>query len=148
MIMKKIIALSVFVFCFFLANAQDEKVEIEKVPVNIAEAFKTKYPNATDQKWTRDRKKNYTVQFKDNALKCRTWYNKDAVWGGGSFGMKLEDLPQAVKDAFASSEYKDWKLIEVFRTENGYETVYFITVKKKEKRILSYGVDGKLIKTE
>ena len=146
--MKRILSIMAFVFCFYASNAQDEKVELEKVPVNIAEAFKTKYPVTTDQKWTRDRKKNYTVQFKVNDLKCRAWYNKEAVWGGGSFGMKFDELPQAVKDGFAATECKDWKLIEVFRNENGYDTVYFITVKNKEKRILSFGADGKLKKTE
>lgn len=146
--MKKILALFVFVFCFMFANAQDEKVELEKVPANIAQAFKVKYPDATDQKWTKDRKKNYTVQFKINSLKCSAWFNKEAVWGGGSFGMKFDELPQPVKDSFNVSEFKTWKMVEVFRNENGYDIVYFISLKNKEKRILGYGADGKLKKKE
>jgi len=120
-------------------------VETTKVPKNIMEAFKAKYPNDENEKWTKDGKNNYTVVFKINKKKCRSTYSKDAKWQGASIALAFDELPDAVKDAFKKTEYAAWKIQDVMKSESELETIFTITAKdKKEQKFLTFLPDGKL----
>jgi len=136
--------LLVFVLSINGLMAQYEKVDLEKVPQNIIEAFNQKYPNAEGQSWTKDRKKNYSVKFKMGKSKCTTNYDKEAKWNGSSITLTFDELPEAIKESFKKTEYATWKVQDVTKSENDYENVYVLMVKNKEQKFISFKEDGTL----
>ncbi|MEI7594781.1 MAG: PepSY-like domain-containing protein [Bacteroidota bacterium] len=146
--MYKIFFVLTFIFTMNInvLMAQYEKVETAKVPQTIVTAFKEKYPKATDEAWTKDRKKNYTVKFKMGKYKCFSNYDKDAKWNGASITYTFDELPEIIKDAFKKSEYATWKIQDITKSENDYENVFVFIVKNKEQKLISFKEDGTLKK--
>lgn len=146
--MNKILLSLALIFTMSISSlmAQYENVETAKVPQPIQDAFKAKYPNAINPAWQKDRKKNYTVKFKLDKLKCYSNYDKDAKWNGASITMTFEDLPEVIKESFKKSEFGTWKIQDITKSENDFENVFIFIIKNKEQKTLSIKEDGTIKK--
>lgn len=135
----------------------------EKVNENSILSLKTKYPEAYDINWKS--KINYDIaSFKLPALKSKlkallraegstdmeAWFtHKDGSWRmTKEKEIHFSQLPQAVKNAFGASKFKDWKIDEILCIHrDGGETLYVIEVEKgKHEMDLYYTKEGILIK--
>lgn len=134
-----------------------------ETPVNttVEEALMARYPGATSITWLT--KGEYAVaQFlyagtrtAETAASHAAWFDNQGSWYMTETDIPFESLPEAVKTAFAASEYATggWRLDEVDRLEReGAELVYVIEVERvadgvKTEANLYYSSDGVLVKT-
>lgn len=118
-----------------------------KVDQSIENAFLSKYPNASRAEW--EMKSNYyVVDFRQNGNDAEAWYDSQAVWYMTETDVRYVDLPQAVKEAFQSSEYSNWRIDDIDMLEClDMETVYIVEVEQSNVDYdLYFSPEGVLIK--
>lgn len=125
-------------------NNDDESID---VPVELQNAFSSKYPNAANVKW--ENKSGYYVADFYDGYEASAWFTQDGKWKMTETDIPYDALPQAVKTSFETSEYKSWKIDDVDKLEReGFETVYVIEVENQNQEMdLYYSVNGELIKS-
>ena len=126
-------------------NNDDESIT---VPVELQNAFSSKYPNAANVKWENN-SGYYVADFYDG-YEASAWFTQDGRWQMTKTDIPYIVLPQAVKTSFEATEYAtSWKQDDVDKLEReGVETVYVIEVEKQNQELdLHYSEDGVLIKS-
>ncbi len=153
--MKRFITAIMLVSAIFALQSCDKDNDIpDNISRQAQEAFAAKYPSASHISW--QVKRGYAVaDFRQGSKgeECSAWFDNDGKWYMTETEMRFEDLPEAVKAAFRSSEYAAWRVEDVDRLERtGVETVYVIDVEKQVSGVetevdLYYSPDGILVKT-
>ena len=125
-------------------NDDDDSIA---VPAALQEAFSSKYPNVKNVKW--ETKAGYYVADFYDGYEASAWFTTDGNWHMTETDIPYTALPDPVKSAFETSEYKTWKKDDVDKLERqGIETVYVIEVENQNQEIdLYYSADGVLIKS-
>lgn len=136
----------------------DDDLPGSKVPEAVRTAFDDEFSNAANLKWETknvSQGQYYKAEFynkNDNGYKTEVWYAPDGSWYMTETEMPYSAIPQAIKTAFESSEYKDWKRDnEVERIERAgatTEVIYIIEVESAQDVDIDliYSADGILIK--
>mgnify|MGYP001509362359 CR=1 FL=1 len=76
-------------------------------PVNVQTALKKMYPAAKDVAWSRD-ETYYVADFIQNGFDTKVWFNSEAQWEMRQIDWEtMDEVPNAVYNAFAASEYSD-----------------------------------------
>lgn len=133
---------------FTLFSAVIAHAQIRKIPAEVTEAFKTRYPHAEKVSW-KDNLSNFEAQFILNGYEMNADFNSKGEWQDSEKKLKFEELPVAVQDGFSKSKYADWEKIAVAELEkNGDALQYRIYVKKStlEKKYLFFDTNGKLLR--
>lgn len=126
-----------------------------RIPETILKSFSEMYPEASDVKWATKGQyavANFTLpqtaQGSNNA-----WYGKsDGNWDMTERDIPYGALPEAVRNAFESSEYGQWRVDDVDMIErHGTETIYVIEAEglldgRPTEIDLYYSPDGILVK--
>ncbi len=114
----------------------------------VENTFKAMYPDASRVDW--ERKGDYwIVDFWKNAKEMEAWFDLNGEWYQTETDLIYTDLPEAVKTAFQSGEYKDWRVDDVDLIERkDTEKFYVLDVEKKGSPDydLHYSIEGTLIK--
>lgn len=124
----------------------DNDDESMKVPVELQNAFSTKYPNVTNMKW--ETKFGYYVADFWDKYEASAWFTPEGSWYMTETDIPYTALPDLVRTAFEASEYASWTKDDVDKLERqGMETVYVIEVEKQNQEVdLHYSEEGILIK--
>jgi N-acetylmuramoyl-L-alanine amidase CwlA len=80
--------------------------QVINVPDKAQKHLQEKYPGATNVKWSNN-VANYDANFKMEGVACKAHYNVDGTWDFTEKFIKKEDAPQAVKDSYSKSTYRD-----------------------------------------
>ncbi len=147
--MKKV----VFALLISLSIAGALQAQIRKVPAEVTNAFKAKFPNATDVEW-KDRVAFFEVQFKQDGSNMTVDYNSKGEWKKTEKAIAFSDAPTAIKDGLSKSKYgsaNDWKPGDVVTivTKDDKSTQYRVYVDKVDgvqKKYLFFAPSGKLEK--
>lgn len=111
--------------------------------------FKSMYPNVERVSWEKERD-YFVADFwrTDMKAEAEAWYDNQANWKMTVNEILFDAFPQAVKDAFQSGEYSQWRIDDTDMVErNEMETVYVIEVEKdKQEYDLYFTADGTLVK--
>lgn len=122
-------------------------------------AFGERYPQATDVEWTL--RQGYAVAEFTMPVVRATVANRHTAWfdnQGGGWHMTESDLlfdalPEAVRTAFAASDYATWRIDDIDQVlREGAEVVYVIEVEGNNaagvatEMDLYYSADGVLVK--
>lgn len=94
--------LMIFVFATLAANAQ-----LRKIPAEVTEAFKAKFPNAEKVEW-KDKLTYFEAGFQVDNIHYTADFNSDGEWKETDKEITFEELPEAIKDGFKKSKYADW----------------------------------------
>lgn len=139
-----LLALSAAWSLYSCDNNDDESIT---VPVELQNAFSSKYPNAANVKW--ESKSGYYIADFYDGYEASAWFTQDGKWKMTETDIPYDALPQAVKTSFEASEYKSWKIDDVDKLEReSFETVYVIEVENQNQEMdLYYSVNGELIKS-
>jgi len=140
--MKKILLI------VFLAAAIGTQAQIRSIPAVTTEAFKAKYPNATNVSW-KDNMFAVTAAFEQGGTRYKATYNNKGEWQKTQHSIKQSDLPAAVTDGLKKSKYADWKMGDVTLLElPGDKTQYVVNVVKSDlnKKNLLFSSEGQLLK--
>jgi len=135
----------IFLFVLFAAivNAQ-----IRKIPAEVTDAFKERYPHAEKVSW-KDNLTNFEAQFTLNGYKMSADFNSKGEWIDSERKIRFEELPTAVQDGFSKSKYTDWEKTDIIELDkNGDDLQYRILVKKSsvQKKYLYFDTNGKLLR--
>ena len=137
------------------ASCQDDNTATPDGTVDKASKEETLYklyPDASNITWSV--KGNYAVaDFSADTSRYTAWLDNAGNWYMTESDMLFEQLPQAVKEAFNSSEYATWKVDDVDKIfREGAETVYVIEAESMQNGVkteidLYYSEDGVLVKS-
>jgi len=146
--MKKILYYCLaFAFVLTIYNTAD--AQVRKVPAEVTETFRKKYPMATNIEW-RDRLSGFTAAFDLDNIHYEAKFTNKGLWQGTENKIAESDLPAAVKDGFDKSKYAaEWTIKEAYKIISHEEKLtYRLQIQKNDiqKKNLLYSSEGRLIK--
>lgn len=110
-------------------------------PQAVVEQFNSQFPDAKDVTWEAQASGYYTASFTTPEYpqgSTKAWYSNEGQWGMTHYEISFQQLPEAIKTAFAESSYgqsgSGWQVdneVDVLQ-RNDTETLYVIEVEKKE----------------
>ena len=144
--MKKLIPLLLIVFSFALTN--NVLAQVRSVPATVTEAFKSKYPGASNVEW-KDKLSGFTASFDNNGGHYEARFNNKAKWQYTEEKISDSALPAPVKDGYNKSKWAEWKIEGVTKIElPGDKVQYRVLVVKSDlqKKNLLFNSEGRLLK--
>lgn len=135
------------VFALFFVTGCDNDDDHYLPDTMILDAFERMYPNATQVEW--ERKLGYFVaDCKIDNKEKDVWFDANGEWMLTETDITLNELPKAVTDAIASSQYANWKIDDISYLERkDMEAVYVVEVEKAKDEVdLYYSEEGQLLK--
>lgn len=145
--MKKFAVLMLALASLGVMTACDDDKDSVRVPAAVQEAFQQMFPGANRVEWSG--KNGYMVaDFREGGTGMQAWFDAAGKWYMTEEDVPYENLPQAVRTAFESSEYATWHLDDVDKlVREGLETVYVLEVEQREVEFdLIYSEDGVLLR--
>jgi hypothetical protein len=143
---KNVIASLILVLLIFGAVATF--AQIRKIPAEVTEALKVKYPDAEKVSW-KDKLSVFAASFEMNNEKYEARFTDKGEWKSTEKEISENDLPDQVKDGLEKSKYADWEMKYAYFIElPDEETQYRIQVAKNEiqKKNLLFSNEGQLLK--
>jgi len=144
--MKKCITFIAFAVCLFLTTSSF--AQIRKIPAEVTEGLKEKYPMASNVEW-RDKIRGFTVTFDLNDEKYLAHFTNEGIWESTETEISEQDIPEEVKASFEKSKYADWETGLIQKIELPESKIqYRVQVVKSElrKKNLYFSSEGKLLK--
>ena len=147
--MKKIV-FSLFI-CLMLVSVT--QAQIRKIPSDVTNAFKTKFPAAKDVEW-KDKLTFFQANFKESGTDMTVNFSPKGEWQQTEKALTFDAAPAAVKDGLNKSKYAsqdEWKRGEVVTqiTKNDNSVQYRVYVDKVggvQKKYLYFNPSGQLEK--
>ncbi|MEX6685998.1 PepSY-like domain-containing protein [Danxiaibacter flavus] len=141
--MKKVLSLIALV----LLSLSVVSAQLRKIPSEVTNAFKEKYPDATSVSW-KDKITVFQVSFINYGLEMKADFSSNNGWQETSIKRSFDQLPHEVQDGLDKSKYNGWThgafYSEIQKKDN---TVWFrIYVEKSalQKRYLFFNDQGQL----
>ncbi len=122
--------------------------QVRKIPSEVTEAFKQKYPTASNVEW-RDKLSNFSAVFEADNIQYEARFNSKGEWQLTENEIDESDLPEAVKDGYDKSKYADWEIGKVHKIElSDGSFQYRVEAVKNDvrKKNLYFNSDGRLVK--
>jgi len=107
-------------FYFFTASAQD--LSRHQVPSVVINAFKSKFPKATDVEWERG-KAHFEVEFEINRLDHEVWLDREGKILRHQHEVKVRSLPEKIKTSVRDL-YRGYRIIEADKLKTEKMTAY------------------------
>lgn len=133
---------------FITATVSTSVAQVRKIPSEVTEAFKEKYPNATHVEW-RDKLSNFSAVFESENINYVARFNSKGEWQLTENEIEESDLPELVRDGFDKSKYAEWEIGIIHKIELADGSFqYRIEAIKNDvvKKNLSFNSEGRLIK--
>ena len=140
--MKRFIAIITAVFLFSTSFSQ-----VRKIPAEVTESFKQKYPEATKVEW-RDKLSTFSAIFEIDDQLHEAKFNSKGEWQQTETAIEEDDLPEAVTDGFEKSKYAEWEISGIYKIEMNDTVHYRIEAVKTDirKKNLFFNSEGRLVK--
>jgi hypothetical protein len=145
--MKKLL-FAFLTLLFFAFGISASFAQVRKIPSEVTEAFKQKYPDATNVEW-RDKLSNFSAIFESDNQQYQARFNSKGEWQLTEYEIEESDLPEEVKDGFDKSKYADWEIGTIYKIELSDGTFqYRIETIKNDvrKKNLYFNSEGRLVK--
>jgi len=141
--MKKLIFVSLLFISILPSFAQ-----IRKIPSEVTQALKDKYPNADNVSW-KDKLTVFAATFEMNNEKYEVRFTDKGVWKSTEKEISESEIPAEIKDGFEKSKYAEWELKNTWLIQLPDDAIqYRILVAKSDlqKKNLFFNSEGKLLK--
>jgi Putative beta-lactamase-inhibitor-like, PepSY-like len=122
--------------------------QLRKIPSEVTEAFKAKYPTATNVSW-KDKVTVFEADFKLGDDNYEARFNNKGEWQQSEKNITESDLPSSVTEGLGKSKYTDWEIKSVDKLMLKDETTQYRLLVKRgtlEKKYLFFDADGKLLR--
>ena len=123
--------------------------QIRKVPAEVTEALKAKYPNAQNVEW-KSEISDFEATFTVNGVEMTSEFSSKGEWKETDKKTSFEALPSSVKEGFKKSKYADWTPGSVTYIEkNDKRPEYKIYAEKSsivQKKFLYFNEEGQLLR--
>lgn len=139
------------VVTFTGCDNDDDDIRVSDVPNAVMNTFEAKFPNVSRAEWE-NKLGYYVADFWQEGLETHVWIDSKAEWKMTEldFGVNLQLLPEAVRNAFQGGQYGNWRVDDIDKYERADRTFYLIEVETggQQDRDLFFGEDGTLLKDE
>ena len=145
--MKKLLR-AIFTLILIASVISTSFAQVRKIPSEVTEAFKQKYPDATNVEW-RDKLSNFSAIFESDNQHYQAKFNSKGEWQLTETEIEESDLPEDVKDGFDKSKYADWEIGAIYKIElsDGNFHYRIETIKNDvRKKNLYFNSEGRLVK--
>jgi hypothetical protein len=145
--MKTII---LFVLAFIASSTSiAQKISTDKVPSEVREAFKNKFPSVISTKWEKEGETEFEVSFKENEEEYSAKFDKTGKWLETEREMENAQLPASVQ-ATLKAEFAEFQIKEAEELETSdLGKIYEIALKSKtESYEVKFSPDGKVLNKE
>ena len=135
-----------FSLVFFVSMASSS-AQFRKIPAEVTDAFKTKFPTATGVSW-KDRLVSFVADFTVANKAMKASFSTKGDWLKTETSLTVNNLPLVIKDGFKKSKYADYTVVSATQFEDPEKGVqYKIVVKKKDygRRNLVFSKTGQLL---
>jgi len=122
--------------------------QIRKIPGEVTDALKAKYPGASNVTW-KDKITGFAADFDMNGTKYQARFSNKGEWQSTETAISETDLPGNVKDGLSKSKYADWELKSIYTIDLPEDKVqYRLQVVKSDlqKKNLLFSNDGQLLR--
>ncbi|MBC7828190.1 MAG: PepSY-like domain-containing protein [Chitinophagaceae bacterium] len=122
--------------------------QVRKIPSEVTEAFKQKYPTATNVEW-RDKLSNFSAAFESDNEHYQARFNSKGEWQLTENEIEEGDLPEEVKEGYDKSKFADWEIGKIHKIElSDGAFQYRIEAVKNDvrKKNLYFNSEGRLVK--
>jgi hypothetical protein len=140
-----------YIGSFVLITAQTlqaQELSTADVPQAITASFSTKYPDATEVKWKKNKSGKYEADFRQNGKKAEAKFMADGTWDSADKRIDAKDLPEEAS-SYLKKNYASHKIdqIEWKEDKDASKNVYEVKVKKDKSEIeLVFSAEGKFLK--
>ena len=125
------------------------QAQIRKVPAEVTDALKAKYPGADKVEW-KDKITFFEAQFMLDNAEMTVDFSPKGEWQETDKKISFDQLPASVKDGFKKSKYNDWTPGSVTQIDKNDKSLqYRIYVEKNslvQKKFLYFNAQGQLEK--
>lgn len=132
----------------FIVGSTLSYAQVRKIPSEVTEAFKEKYPEAAKVEW-RDKLSTFSAVFELDNIQYEARFNSKGEWQFTQNEIEESDLPEVVKDSYSKSKYADWEMKSVYKIELADGTTqYRIETELNElrKKNLVFNSEGRMLK--
>lgn len=136
-------AVLLFILACFAATTF---AQIRKIPSEVTDAFKARYPHAEKVEW-KDKISSFEAGFLLNGFEMTANFSSKGDWERSEKKIKFADLPKAVQDGFEKSKYTAWEKNSATEIDdNGKPLMYRVFIKKSgmQKKYLYFDTNGRL----
>jgi hypothetical protein len=141
--MKKILSLLVLV----LASVSVTNAQLRKIPSEVTNAFKAKYPDATNVSW-KDKITVFQASFVNDGQEMKADFSSNNGWQETAVRKSFEQLPEDVLDGFEKSKYNEWThgeyFFEILKNDNSIEYRIYVEKNAIQKKFLFFNNKGQL----
>lgn len=146
--MKKII-LYCLALCLTFSIYNTAHAQVRKLPAEVTEAFRSKYPMAKNVEW-RDRLSGFTAVFDLDNIHYESKFTNKGFWQSTENKMPESELSDAIKDGFKKSKYaEEWSIKNVYKIAlREDKTQYRLEIEKSglQKKNLIFDPSGRLLR--
>ncbi|WP_207512402.1 PepSY-like domain-containing protein [Longitalea luteola] len=146
--MKKTMYYCLMLF-FALTLYSTVDAQVRKVPAEVTEAFRRKYPMATNLEW-RDRLSGFTASFDLDNVHYEAKFTNKGDWQNTENKIPESELSPAIKDGFQKSKYaEEWTIKEAYKIAlREARTQYRLEIQKNDiqKKHLYFDSTGRLLR--
>lgn len=141
--LKLICLIALLIFAADKINAANFKT---KVPQAVLDAFKAKYPTATDVEWEKEGENEYEAEFEIGKSEYEASFTATGQWLETEQEVGVEDLPAAVYTAF-NTAYPNAKKVEIEKIETPNQVIKykFEFKERRKKKEVVYDSKGELM---
>ncbi|MBO9198920.1 MULTISPECIES: PepSY-like domain-containing protein [Niastella] len=146
--MKKLISYCLaLTLTFAIYNTAD--AQVRKVPAEVTEAFRQKYPTALNVEW-RDRLSGFTASFDQNNIHYEAKFTNKGFWQSTENKVPDADILPAVKEGFQKSKYaEEWSIKQAYKIDlREAKTQYRLDIQKNDilKKQLFFDSTGRMLR--
>jgi hypothetical protein len=139
--MKRILGLWM-VWAALTSGAFGQPLPADKVPANVREGFRAKFPGVSKVEWKIKSDKNYEAEFKLKDAEVAAKFDAKGQWLETETTIEQATLPKAVL-AMLAKEYKGYKIIETQKVERpGDKPLLFEVHLENAKEIVKVQLEG------
>ena len=122
--------------------------QLRKIPAEVTEAFKAKFPAAKNVSWN-DKLTAFEASFDEEDAKLRASFSSKGEWKKTEKELTQADMPAAVKKGFKATKYFDWpvkSVTEIMETEGKHSFRLVVEKSALKKKNIYLDSDGGLLK--
>ena len=123
--------------------------QIRKIPAEVTDAFKEKYPEATNVEW-KDKLTSFVAVFKQDGVQYEARFTKKGSWKDTENAIETEELPEEVNEGYNKSKYADeWKIESAYKIVLPNDQVQYRVLARKsdlQKKNILFSSEGRLLK--
>lgn len=134
---------------FVLGIYGSASAQIRKIPAEVTDAFKEKYPDASKVEW-KDKLTNFVAVFQQDGIQYEARFNKKGVWKDTENAIGTDELPEEVNEGYNKSKYADeWKIEAAYKIVLPDDKVNYRVLARKsdlQKKNILFSSEGRLLK--